>query len=213
MLLITIFVELREVAGRSRTWAGNPKAVPCRGLEKNGVVRAWHGRGMASRNQTRPHCVYQMGKKHSKHLAARRGRGTAWARHAMCESDFTGRCVGYWEDSLMMATMVCRKILQICPRLIYIFWRTNRDKSIICDKVPCCSASAASRISRIQTDELVINVRFCCATLVSGLKATVEHYNWTTCTQDAAFQTVCSLDGAVPTFILTPFILHPRHHA
>jgi len=80
MLLITIFVELRVVAGRSRTRAGSPKAVsrlPCCGLEKNGVVRAGHGRGMASVNQTRPHCVNQMGKTHSKHLAA---------RHAMCES-------------------------------------------------------------------------------------------------------------------------------
>ena len=45
------------------------------------MVRAWHGRGMASVNQTRPHCVNQMGK-------ARHGRGTAWARHAMCESAF-----------------------------------------------------------------------------------------------------------------------------
>jgi hypothetical protein len=31
--------------------------VLCCGLEKNGMVRAWHGRGMASVNQTRPHCV------------------------------------------------------------------------------------------------------------------------------------------------------------
>jgi len=37
-------------------------------------------------NQTRPHCVIQMGKTHSKPLAARHGRRTAWARHAMCES-------------------------------------------------------------------------------------------------------------------------------
>jgi hypothetical protein len=29
-----------------------------------------------------------MGKTHSKPLAARHGRGTAWARHAMCESAF-----------------------------------------------------------------------------------------------------------------------------
>jgi hypothetical protein len=52
------------------------------------MVRSWHGRGMASVNQTRPHCVNQMGKTHSKPLAARHGRGTAWARHAMCESAF-----------------------------------------------------------------------------------------------------------------------------
>jgi len=61
-------------------------AVLCLGLEKNGMDRAWHGRGMASVNQTRPHCVNQTGKTHSKPLAARCGRGTAWARHAMRES-------------------------------------------------------------------------------------------------------------------------------
>ena len=48
----------------------------------------WHGRSMASVDQTRPHCVNQMGKTHSKPLAARHGRGTAWARHVVCESAF-----------------------------------------------------------------------------------------------------------------------------
>ena len=43
---------------------------------------------MASVNQARPHSVNQMGKTHSKPLAAQQGRGTAWARHAMCESAF-----------------------------------------------------------------------------------------------------------------------------
>jgi hypothetical protein len=36
---------------------------------------------MASVNQTRPHRVNQMGKTHSKPLAARHDRGMAWARH------------------------------------------------------------------------------------------------------------------------------------
>ena len=47
---------------------------------------AWaqHGHGMASVNQTRPHCVNQMGKTHFKPLVARHGRGMAWARHAVC---------------------------------------------------------------------------------------------------------------------------------
>jgi len=49
----------------------------CHGLEKNGMVRAWHDHGMASVNQTWPHCVNQMGKTHSKHLAAWHGKGTA----------------------------------------------------------------------------------------------------------------------------------------
>ena len=51
--------------------------------------------GMASVNQTRQHCVNQMGKTHSKLLAARHSRGTAWtrfwARHAMCESALSYR--------------------------------------------------------------------------------------------------------------------------
>jgi hypothetical protein len=81
MLLITIFVELRVVAGRSRTRAGSPQAVSstavlCRDLEKTGMVRALHGCGMASVTQTRSHCVNQMGKTHSKPLAARHGSGT-----------------------------------------------------------------------------------------------------------------------------------------
>jgi hypothetical protein len=69
-------MELRVVAGSSRTWAGRPHAVSgwpmpihtshallCRGLEKSlseqhgrGMARAWHGRGMVCVNQTRPHC-------------------------------------------------------------------------------------------------------------------------------------------------------------
>jgi len=50
-----------------------------------------HGRGTASVNQTRPHCVNQMGKRHSKPLAARHGHDmvTAWSRHVMCESALT----------------------------------------------------------------------------------------------------------------------------
>ena len=48
----------------------------CCGLEKNGMVGAWHG----SVNQTRPHCVNQMGKTHSKPLAARHGNSM------LCES-------------------------------------------------------------------------------------------------------------------------------
>ena len=61
-------------------------AVLCCGLEMNGMVGAWHGHGMVSVNQTRPHCVNQTGKTHSKLLSAGHDRGTAWAWHAMCES-------------------------------------------------------------------------------------------------------------------------------
>jgi hypothetical protein len=79
---------------RKKPNAGKPtgrlsKAMLYRGLENKGMVRAWNGRGIASVNQTRPQCVNQMGKTHSKPLAARHGRRTAWARHAMCESALT----------------------------------------------------------------------------------------------------------------------------
>ena len=52
-------------------------AVLCCGLEKNGMVGAWHRRGMASVNQTRPQCVNQIGKTHCKPVAPRHGMGTA----------------------------------------------------------------------------------------------------------------------------------------
>jgi hypothetical protein len=85
MLLITTFVELRVVAGRSRQRAGRPQAVSRRlrcavalrrtAWSEQGMGAAWHGRGMASVNPTRLPCVIQMGKTHSKPLAARHGRG------------------------------------------------------------------------------------------------------------------------------------------
>ena len=46
-----------------------------------GAAWARHEHGMASVNQTWPHCVNQMGKTHAKPLAARHGRGIAWAWH------------------------------------------------------------------------------------------------------------------------------------
>jgi hypothetical protein len=62
--------------------------VVLRGRFQNGMLVAWQGNGMAIVNQTWPHCVNQMGKTQSKLLAERHGRGTAWARHGMCESAF-----------------------------------------------------------------------------------------------------------------------------
>ena len=81
-------------------------AVLCRGLEKNGMVGAWHGRGVASVYQTRPHCINQMGKTHSKPLAARHGRGTAWARPATCESALRCYPSGWgWAEELKHFTV------------------------------------------------------------------------------------------------------------
>jgi len=76
MLLITVFAELRVVAGRSRTRAGSPQAVSRRPFFAVALRRtAWSEHGMANVNQTQPHCVNQMGKTHSKILAARHGHG------------------------------------------------------------------------------------------------------------------------------------------
>jgi hypothetical protein len=63
-------------------------AVALRSRFQNGMAVAWHGRGMACVNQTRPYCVNQVGKTQSKPLAARHGRGTAWEQHGMCELAF-----------------------------------------------------------------------------------------------------------------------------
>jgi hypothetical protein len=81
MLLITTFVELRVVAGRSRTRADRPHGVSerpmlihtCnaalwRGLEKS--LLEWHGRGMAR------------------------------ARHGMCESNTAALCKSNGKDNL-----------------------------------------------------------------------------------------------------------------
>jgi hypothetical protein len=78
MLLITTFVELSVVAAWSRTRAGSPQAAsrrPCCALALRTTAWARHGHGMRSVNQTRQNCVNQMGRTHSKPLAARHGRG------------------------------------------------------------------------------------------------------------------------------------------
>jgi len=62
-----------------------------------------------------------MGKTHSKPLAARHGRGTAWARHAMCESAFIPRGSWYrrWSEQAVITdkknvTMLVRQQAQKC---------------------------------------------------------------------------------------------------
>jgi hypothetical protein len=86
------FVELCVVAGRSRAWTGTQQAVSRRPYCAVALRRtAWseHGMGPAWKVWIRHgHTVNQMGKTHSKPSAAQHGRGTAWARHAMCESAF-----------------------------------------------------------------------------------------------------------------------------
>jgi hypothetical protein len=111
MLLITNVLELRVVAGISRTLAGHQHAVsgrpmlihtyhaipmpsPCcnpamasRGHFQEDIIVAWHGNGMVWVNQTQPHCVNQMGKTQSNALVERHGTGMAWERCRMCDSN------------------------------------------------------------------------------------------------------------------------------
>jgi hypothetical protein len=134
MLLITTFVELGVVAGRSRKRAGRPHAVSgrpmliytCHAMPRfavalgsrfqNGIV-AWHGRGVACVNQTRPHCVNQMGKTQSKPLAARHGRGmgSAWYVWISLQTNNTryshSSCKVHWgwRWSLATFTVSCNK--------------------------------------------------------------------------------------------------------
>ena len=118
MLLIKIFVELRVVAIRSRRRAGSPQAVsrrPCSAValritawSEHDMGPAWAWHGMANMNHTRPHCVNQMGKTHSKHLSGTvwqgNGMGAAWARHVhgkLC----VNRPLGWQESSRNTATV------------------------------------------------------------------------------------------------------------
>jgi len=65
MLLLTIFVELRVVVGRSRTWAGSPQA-----------------------DTRRPCCAVSL----RRTACSEHGMGAAWAWHGKCESDMAALC-------------------------------------------------------------------------------------------------------------------------
>jgi hypothetical protein len=78
MLLITTFVELRVVAGRSRTRAGRPHAISGRPM----LIHTYHAHGL------------------EKSLSERHGRGTARARHGMCESNTTALCKSNGKDTI-----------------------------------------------------------------------------------------------------------------
>jgi len=112
MLLITIFVELRVAAQRNQTRAGSPQTVcwwPCCAVAFRRTARSEHGMGMASVNQTWPHCVNQMGQTHSKPLAAWHGKGTAWAQHGH------GMLCVNWPWGFM-------KVVIYVPLLSYSIW-------------------------------------------------------------------------------------------
>jgi len=113
---------------------------------------------MASVNQTRSHCVNQMGKTHSKPLAARRGRGTAWARHAMCESPF--KSTANWSSCNVRTPTSYRNS---CFRILHsgnqissfshcnnAFWaRPSRHVEIQPNNSSCCCCCNLTRTGRM----------------------------------------------------------------
>jgi hypothetical protein len=78
-------INFLELGVASRQYAANMPS-PCRrdpamalrGRFQKGIFVAWQGNGMACVNQTRMHCVNQMGNTQSNSLVERHGRGTAW---------------------------------------------------------------------------------------------------------------------------------------
>jgi hypothetical protein len=72
MFLITIFVELRVVTGRSRTGAGSPQAV-----------------------SRRPFCAVAL----RRTAWSEHGMGAAWAWHGKCESDTAALCKSNGKDT------------------------------------------------------------------------------------------------------------------
>jgi len=73
MLLITVFVELRVVAGRSQKRAGSPQAV-----------------------FRRPCCAVALRRK----AWSEHGMGMVWAWHGKCESDRAALCKSNGKDTL-----------------------------------------------------------------------------------------------------------------
>jgi hypothetical protein len=91
---------------------------------------ARHGHGMASVNQTRRHCVNQMGRTHSKPLVARHDRGTAWARHTVCMNrPYEWRTGGCWIKTTLL-TQQLRMFVWRKDSLTRLFSECSRHATI-----------------------------------------------------------------------------------
>ena len=109
---------------------------PCHALTMPLLSRPRHGQSMASVNHTRPHCVYQMGKTHSKPLAPRNGRGAAWARHAMCESAFRNSPLSPQSSQYKRQKILTRKKVCCWLRPVnkpYTFFHSKTPRSSTAD--------------------------------------------------------------------------------
>jgi hypothetical protein len=98
-------------------------AVALRGRFQKGIFVTWQGNAIVCVNQTRPHCVNQLGKTQSKSLAERYGRGTAGERHGVCETVFSPSPLHPVVTSLAHSVEQVHTLLTL---LVYcgLYWRT-----------------------------------------------------------------------------------------
>jgi hypothetical protein len=90
MLLITTFVDLRVVAGRSRIWAGRPHPHAVSGRLK--LILTYH----AMPCHAHAALCHGLGKL----LSERHDRGLARARHGMCGSNTAALCKSNGVDTI-----------------------------------------------------------------------------------------------------------------
>ena len=91
-ILMTTFVELRVVAGRSRNWAGRPQAVSRRPM----LIHTCHAEPMP------PSCcaVPWPWEVAFRTAWSEHGRGAAWAWYGMCESNTSTLCKWNGKDTI-----------------------------------------------------------------------------------------------------------------
>jgi hypothetical protein len=87
---------------------------------------AWHGRGMVCVNQTRLHCVNQMGKTPTGTAMQGNGMGAAWERQGMCELALRrllkyGTFVAIKKVSLVCNFSLCRNDAPECLEQVKAF--------------------------------------------------------------------------------------------
>jgi hypothetical protein len=152
---------LQTRAGRPHAVSGRPilihtyHAVPMprcavtfRGCFQNGIFVAWQGNGMACVNQTRPHCVIQMGQTQSKPLAE---------RHGMCE---LALILSLSRPRVSIVTWTCRQLAFSRTRL-WLNSQNNPLLGILCWSpwltVTSCSYECHDKSARLTNTQRMSN--------------------------------------------------------
>jgi len=160
MLLITIFVELRVVAGRSRKRAGSPQAVSRRPYCAVALGRtAWSENGMGSAWAWHGKCELdtaalfnQMGKTHSKPLAAQHGHGMLCLNRPLGEE--ISSKVTYGVKTVSDNAIECRnKILAEKENNLLKFHKVNQEIEILKARLASKQASENRFASKGNTEQ------------------------------------------------------------